>query len=60
MANILRLRAYVTDATDGYLVHSAVRNAIPDDPPCVAVSEVRAPLQLPGATVMLDAVAWVP
>jgi enamine deaminase RidA (YjgF/YER057c/UK114 family) len=60
LSNLLRLRAYVTTPTDGYLVHAALRNAVPDAPPCVTINEVRAPLQLPGATVMIDAVAWVP
>lgn len=60
LANLLRLRAYVLDASDGYLIHSALREAVPNDPPCLAINEVRAPLQLPGATVMMDAVAWVP
>lgn len=60
VTNLLRLRAYVTDADDGYLVYAALREAVPDNPPCVAVSEVRGPLQLPGATVMMDGVAWAP
>ena len=60
LENLLRLRAYVTNPTDGYLVYSALRNAVPHNPPCVAVNEVRGPLQLPSATVMLDAVAWIP
>ena len=60
LGNLLRLRAYVTDSNDGYLIYSALRNAVPKDPPCVAISEVRPPLQLPGATVMMDAVAWAP
>ena len=58
--NLLRVRAYVTAPTDGFLVHAALRNAVPESPPCVAVNEVRAPFQLPEATVMIDAVAWVP
>lgn len=60
LSNLLRLRVYVTDADEGYHVYSGLRNAIPAEPPCVAVSEVRPPLPLPGANVMMDAVAWVP
>lgn len=60
LTNLLRLRAYVTNPTDGYAVYSGLRNAVPAQPPCVAVSEIRGPLQLPGATVMMDAVAWIP
>ncbi len=35
LENLLRLRAYVTNPTDGYLVYSALRNAVPRDPPWV-------------------------
>jgi enamine deaminase RidA (YjgF/YER057c/UK114 family) len=58
--NLLRVRAYVTNPSDGYLVHAALGDATPGSPPCVTINEVRGPLQLPGATVMIDAVAWAP
>jgi enamine deaminase RidA (YjgF/YER057c/UK114 family) len=58
--NLLRVRAYVTNPTDGFLVHSALRDAAPGSPPCVTINEVRAPLPLPGAEIMLDAVAYAP
>jgi enamine deaminase RidA (YjgF/YER057c/UK114 family) len=60
LANLLRVRAYVTEPSDGYLLHAALRNAFPDSPPCVAVNEVRGPLLLPNASIMIDGVAWVP
>jgi enamine deaminase RidA (YjgF/YER057c/UK114 family) len=60
LENLLRVRAYVTTPSDGYLVFAALRDATPGSPPCVTVNEVRAPLPLPDATVMIDAVAWAP
>ena len=60
LSNLLRVRAYLVDVDDGYQVYAGLRNAIPQDPPCVAINEVRPPLPLPGATVMMDAIALVP
>jgi enamine deaminase RidA (YjgF/YER057c/UK114 family) len=60
LSNLLRVRAYVTEPSDGYLVHGALRHAVPSSPPCVTVNEVRGPLYLPGSTVMIDAVAYAP
>jgi len=58
--NLLRVRAYVTNPAEGYLIHAALRDAVPSSPPCVTINEVRGPLYLPGANVIIDAVAWAP
>ena len=58
--NLLRLRAYVTDVRDTYAVYSALKAAVPSDPPCVAITGVPGPLQVPGCSVIVDAVAYVP
>jgi len=60
LQNLLRVRAFVTDPSDGYAVYASLREAVPDDPPCVAVTGVPGPLQVPGCTVAVDAVAFVP
>lgn len=60
LANLLRVRAYVTDVRDVYAVYAALREAVPEDPPCVAVTGVPGPLQVPGCSVVVDAVAYVP
>jgi 2-iminobutanoate/2-iminopropanoate deaminase len=60
LANLLLLRAFVTDHADGYAVYSALKQRVPHDPPCVCVNQVPAPLQVPEATVVVDAVAYVP
>lgn len=57
---LLRLRAYVTDPRDGYAVYEGLRRHVPQDPPCVCVAGVPGPLQVPGCTVMVDAIAYVP
>ena len=57
---LLRLRAYVSDPRDGYAVYDGLRKYIPNDPPCVVVAGVPGPLQVPGCTVMMDAVAYAP
>jgi enamine deaminase RidA (YjgF/YER057c/UK114 family) len=56
---LLQLRAFVTDPTDGYSVYAALRDAVPANPPCVLVSTVPGPLQIPGCSVIVDAVAYV-
>lgn len=58
--NLLRVRAFVLSRADGYAVYAAIKRAIPENPPAVCVSIVPAPLQVPGCTVLLDGVAWVP
>ena len=57
---LLRLRAYVSDPNDGYAVYEGLRKYVPADPPCVVVAGVPGPLQVPGCTVMMDAVAYAP
>ena len=57
---LLRLRAYVSDPKDGYAVYDGLRKYIPNDPPCVVVAGVPGPFQVPGCTVMMDAVAYAP
>jgi enamine deaminase RidA (YjgF/YER057c/UK114 family) len=60
MDNLLRVRGYVPDVKESYAVYDALRRAVPADPPCVCVTGVPGPLQIEGANVMLDAVAYVP
>jgi enamine deaminase RidA (YjgF/YER057c/UK114 family) len=60
LANLVQLRAFVTDLQDGYAVYTALKSAVPSNPPCVVISEVPGPLQYPGCTVMIDGVAHVP
>jgi len=59
LANLLRLRALVTDPADAMAVFAAVKKAIPSDPPTVCINVVDGPLLVSGATVALDAVAFV-
>lgn len=47
--NLLRVRAFVTDVRESYAVYAALRKAVPSDPPCVAITGVPAPLQVPAA-----------
>ncbi|MEY2533974.1 MAG: hypothetical protein QOF29_1884 [bacterium] len=60
LANLVRLRAFVTDPQDAYAVYTALKEAVPSDPPTVAVTAVPGPLLVPGALVAVDAVAFVP
>ena len=60
LSQLLRLRAYVTDPNDGYAVYAGLRKHVPVDPPAVCVTGVPGPLQVPGCTVMMDAIANVP
>ena len=60
LENLVRLRAFVTDPGDAYAVYGALKQAVPNDPPSVVVSGVPGPLQVPGCTVVLDGVAYVP
>ena len=55
---LLRVRAYVLDESDDRAVYDGLREAVPSDPPCVAITSVPGPLQVPGARVMIDAVAY--
>ena len=57
--NLLRVRAYVLDERDAYAVYAALRDVVPSAPPCVSVTSVPGPLQVPGCRVVIDAVAYV-
>jgi hypothetical protein len=54
------VRAFVTDVSDTYAVYAALKEAVPENPPCVAVTGVPSPLQVPGCSVVVDAVAYIP
>jgi enamine deaminase RidA (YjgF/YER057c/UK114 family) len=56
----VRLRAFFTDVEDAPLFYQVLRQHFPSEPPTVAVSAVPGPLHVPGATVLLDAVVYVP
>jgi enamine deaminase RidA (YjgF/YER057c/UK114 family) len=58
--NLLRVRAYVTDPDDVYTVHAELRRRVDGEPPCVCVAGVPGPLQVPGCTVTIEAVAFAP
>jgi enamine deaminase RidA (YjgF/YER057c/UK114 family) len=58
--SLLRVRAFVTDIDDGYSVFGALKAAVPSAPPTVCIAGVPGPLQVPGCSVILDAVAYVP
>ena len=58
--HLLRLRAYVTDPNDTFAIYAALKQAVPSDPPCVCITGVPGPLQVPGASVIIDGVAYVP
>ena len=58
--NLLRLRAYVTNPDDAYVIYAMLKQAVPSDPPTVCITSVPTPLQVPGATVMVDGVVFVP
>lgn len=58
--NLLRLRAYVLDLGDSRSVYAALKRAVPTEPPCVCITSVPGPLQVPGASVIIDAVAYIP
>lgn len=59
ISNLVRLRAFVTDPADAPTVYSVLRELVPVDPPTVQVATVPAPLPVPGAVAILDAVAYV-
>lgn len=60
LSNLLRLRAYVTDPLDSYHVYAALKDAVPESPPAVCITGVPGPLQVPGCSIIVDAVAHVP
>ena len=60
LADAVRIRAFFTDVVEAPLFYDVLREHFPTDPPTVAVSAVPGPLHVPGATVLLDAVVFVP
>jgi enamine deaminase RidA (YjgF/YER057c/UK114 family) len=56
---LVRVRVFLADERDTFLVYAALKNAVPSDPPTVVVTQVPGPFPVPGATVMMDAVAQV-
>jgi len=56
---LVRLRVFLQDPSEAYLVYGALKSAIPADPPTVVVTGVPGPFPIPGATVLADAVANV-
>jgi enamine deaminase RidA (YjgF/YER057c/UK114 family) len=60
LANLVRLRAFVTHGRAVGDVYAVLKELIPTDPPTVVVTEVPGPLLLPDAAVVIDAVAWIP
>ncbi len=59
LQNLVRLRAFVTNVQDSYAVYSALKEAVPADPPSVMVTAVPAPLPFPGCSVIVDGVAHI-
>ena len=57
---LVRVRVFLADERDSYLVYGALKDAVPNDPPTVVVTGVPGPFPIPGATVMMDAVAHCP
>jgi enamine deaminase RidA (YjgF/YER057c/UK114 family) len=56
---LVRVRVFLADERDSFLAYAALKNAVPADPPTVLVTQVPGPFPVPGATVMMDAVANV-
>jgi enamine deaminase RidA (YjgF/YER057c/UK114 family) len=59
LSNLLRIRAFVTDAASGYAFYSKLRARIPAAPPASAVVVVPGELHVPECTLLVDAVAYV-
>jgi enamine deaminase RidA (YjgF/YER057c/UK114 family) len=59
LANVLRIRALVSQPGDALAVYAAVKQAIPHHPPVVSVIAVGPQMYVSGSTVALDAVAYV-
>lgn len=60
IANLVRLRAFLLDPRDAGVVYQTLKRVVPSDPPTVVVAGVPGPFQVPGCTVLLDGVAYVP
>jgi enamine deaminase RidA (YjgF/YER057c/UK114 family) len=59
LTSLLRVRAIFTDAADVPVFFAALREAVPSDPPAVAIAVVDRPLHDAGASVAIDGVALV-
>jgi hypothetical protein len=59
LANLLQVRALVTQPNEAFAVYAALRKAIPSAPPVVCMIVVESPLYVSGCSVALDAVAYV-
>ena len=57
LGDVLRLRAFLTDASDVGAVTESIRHHWSSDPPVVELVQVPGPLQVRECTVMIDAVA---
>jgi enamine deaminase RidA (YjgF/YER057c/UK114 family) len=57
LADLLRIRAFVTDERTGYAFYAKLKEMVPVDPPVVCVIVVPDPLHVPSCTVSIDAVA---
>ena len=60
LKNLVRLRAFLADTADAPAVYAALRDAIPCDPPTVLVTSIPSPLPIPGGSMIIDAIAYVP
>ena len=60
VSQLLRIRGYVTDLQASYAIYAVLRERVPQDPPTVSVTTVPGPLFIPGCTLIIDAVAFVP
>lgn len=60
LSNLVRLRAFVADVRDSSAVYAALRDAVPSNPPSVVVTGVPGPLPIPGGSMIVDGVAYVP
>jgi enamine deaminase RidA (YjgF/YER057c/UK114 family) len=57
LADLLRIRAFVTDERTGYAFYAKLKEMVPVDPPVACVIVVPDPLHVPSCTVSIDAVA---
>jgi enamine deaminase RidA (YjgF/YER057c/UK114 family) len=59
LSNLVRLRAFVTDIEDAYIVYQVLKERVPIDPPTVAITTVPGPLYVPDCRMIIDGVALV-
>jgi enamine deaminase RidA (YjgF/YER057c/UK114 family) len=60
LADLLRIRVLLTNASDAAAFSAALRRAVPQDPPSVCIAVVPSALPVADATVAIDAVAFAP